>query len=85
MEYRLGVFGLLNELAGKPCERTFKGNPGEFASEIEQSTGRLGFTGKLGLVFATAALQGVANTCEAANGGLKPGLGLENGPFSCPP
>jgi hypothetical protein len=83
MEYRLGVFGLLNELVAKPCDKTFNGKPGEFAGESEQSMGPTLVA--VAVVFATAAVQGGAHTCEAANGGLKPGLGLENGPFSCPP
>ena len=69
------MFGSVSELAGKPCDRTFNGKP-EFAAEIEQSRPA---------GFAEGALHGVEKFCESKNGGLKPGLGLENGPFSCPP
>ena len=59
----------MSESAGKPFANTFK-------LEIEQSTA-------LGL--AEDAPQLVLNASIEKNGGLKPVLGLENGPFSCPP
>ena len=61
--------GSISELAGKPFASTF--NPG-----MEQSN-------TAGL--AIPCVQGMEKDWVTKNGGLKPGLGLENGPFSCPP
>jgi len=66
------LLGCPEELVGNPLARTLSGRFELFAAEIEQSR-------KLGL--AEAAEQGVVNTSEAKNGGLKPGLGWRTARF----
>ena len=69
MEYSSGEFGSLSAFEGKPAE---KGLP-LVESGVEQSNP---------FGFAEAAEQETGNDSAEKNGGLNPGLGFENGPFS---
>ncbi len=60
------MLGSLSEFDGKPLDSTLR-------LGIEQSSWPAA-------EFAEAALQLVENTLRGKNGGLNPGLGLENGP-----